>query len=84
MSSDDDGADNGADGGTMPIDWPQHRMWTVAEDRRSARLQLPPLAVAGLPEPLNVFMDFDAETIDEMLGRLTEARAHMLPPSERH
>lgn len=40
---------------------------------------MPPLAVAGLPKPLSVFIDFDARAIDEMLDRLVAVRARMLP-----
>jgi hypothetical protein len=33
-------------------------------DRKTVRLALPPLPVAGLPESVKVHMDFDAETAD--------------------
>lgn len=69
---------------TIPIDWPQERMWTLSHDRQTVRLQLPPLPVDGVPEPLKVFMDFDAGTVEEMIERLIEVRAEMLPPMERH
>jgi hypothetical protein len=38
------------------------------------RFSLPPLPLAGLPEPLKVHMDFDAMTVDEILQRLTLLR----------
>ena len=63
----------------------QHGMtWTLADDRRSVRMQLPPLPVAGLPKPLNVFLKFDAATVDEILQRLSELRAQMLPAPQRN
>jgi len=47
------------------------------------RMELPPLPVAGLPEPLKVHLDFDAASVDAMLQRLTELRIQMLPPPTR-
>jgi hypothetical protein len=41
---------------------------------------VPPLPIAGMPEPLAVFMDFDAKTVDAMLERLSILRSRMLPP----
>ena len=67
----------------MPIDAPQPRTWTLAADRRTVRMELPPLPVAGLPEPLKVHLDFDAASVDAMLQRLTELRIQMLPPPTR-
>jgi hypothetical protein len=63
----------------MPIDAPQSTMWTLSSDRKMVRMQLPELPISGLPKPLNVHLDFDAETVDEILLRLTELRAQMLP-----
>lgn len=68
----------------MPTTWPQERMWTVSEDRLTVRMRLPPLPVQGMPRPLNVFMDLDARTVDEMIERLAVVRSQMLPPPERH
>jgi hypothetical protein len=39
---------------------------------------LPPLPIAGLPEPLKVHMDWDAETVDAMMARLAALRKQML------
>jgi hypothetical protein len=36
--------------------------------------------LAGLPEPLKLFLDFDAKSVDELIERLTVLRAQMLPP----
>lgn len=42
-------------------------------------MQLPGLPVDCLPQPLTVKIDFDAGTIDQVIGRLTVLRAQMLP-----
>jgi hypothetical protein len=70
MSRDDD----------MPLQADQARLWTLAEDRLTVRLQLPPLPLEGIPEPVKVHLDFDAETVDEILLRLSALRARVLPP----
>ena len=38
------------------------------------------LTVVGFPKPLDVFMDFDAQSVDAMIERLTVLRGKMLPP----
>jgi hypothetical protein len=58
----------------------QATMWTLNADRKTVRLAVPPLRFAGMPEPLAVYMDFDAVTVDAMLERLTILRGQMLPP----
>jgi len=58
----------------------QATMWTLNADRKTVRLAVPPLRFAGMPEPLAVYMDFDAVTVDAMLERLTILRRQMLPP----
>jgi len=63
----------------MEADMPAERMWTLSADLETVRLQLPPLPIDGMPEPLRVHLDFDAEMIDEILQRLTVLRAQMLP-----
>jgi hypothetical protein len=55
------------------------RMWTLNEDRRSVRLSLPPIRLAGVPEPLRVSIDLKADMVDEILHRLSVLRAQMLP-----
>ena len=62
----------------MPADMPAERMWTLSDDRETVLLQLPPLPIDGMPEPLRVHLDFDAEMVDEILQRLTVLRAQML------
>ena len=64
----------------MPIAAEQETMWTLSEDRKMARMAVPPLPIAGMPEPISVFMDFDAATVEAMLERLTILRGQMLPP----
>jgi hypothetical protein len=53
-------------------------MFTL-RDCEHVRLQLPALRVAGLSEPLSVHLDFDAESVDEIIERLTMLRAQTLP-----
>jgi hypothetical protein len=54
-------------------------MWTLNTDRRSIRMNLPPVKVAGLLKPISVNIDFDAGSIDQMIERLSVLRAQMLP-----
>jgi hypothetical protein len=63
----------------IPVESNCATMWTLSADRRSVRLALPPLRLAGMPEPLTVYMDFDAEAVDAMLERLSISRSQMLP-----
>jgi hypothetical protein len=63
-----------------PIRANQATMWTLSADRKLVRLAVPPLQIVGFPKPLNVYMDFDAKTVDEMLERLSILRSQMLPP----
>jgi hypothetical protein len=50
----------------MPIDPDQPTMWTLSTGRKAVRLALPPLRIEGTPEPIKVYMDFDAEAVDEV------------------
>jgi hypothetical protein len=50
------------------------QMWTLNDDRQSVKLSLPPLPLRGLPEPLRLTTDFDADMVEEMLTRLTLLR----------
>ena len=61
----------------MPIEQDAAGMWRLSEDRTSVRLSLPPLPLEGLPRPLELFLDFDAEAVDDIIARLTELRARM-------
>jgi hypothetical protein len=63
----------------MPIAVDSATMWTLNADKKSVRLTLPPLRLAGQAKPLFVALDFEAATVDEMIDRLTVLRAQMLP-----
>ena len=65
----------------MPFTIAPEEAWKLSGDRMSIRFHLPPLPIVGLPEPLRVHLDFDAEALDEMMDRLAVLRAQMLPPS---
>ena len=55
-------------------------MWTLSAYRKTVRLAVPSLRITGMPEPLAVYMDFDAVTVDAMLERLSILHGKMLPP----
>jgi hypothetical protein len=67
----------------MPIGTTQAQLWRLSPDRRTVRLQLPPLRLAGQENPVDIHLDFEADTVDEMLQRLTELRMQMVPPPVR-
>jgi hypothetical protein len=69
--------------GAMPIETTQAQLWRLSPDRRSVRLQLPPLRLAGRQKPVDIHLDFEAEAVDEILQRLTELRMQMVPPPVR-
>ncbi len=52
----------------------------VLHDSETVRFNLPPLPLAGLPEPLRIHFDLDRSTVEDLLRRLTELYAHMAPP----
>jgi hypothetical protein len=58
-------------------------LWTLSKDRKAVRMAIPPLPVAGLSEPLQVYVAFDAGMVDETLTRLAMLRREMRPPSQR-
>jgi hypothetical protein len=64
----------------MPVRANQATMWALSADRRLVRLTVPPLRLVDMPEPLTVYMDFDAVTVDAMLEHLPILRSQMLPP----
>jgi hypothetical protein len=64
----------------MPVEMGDQTMWTLSSDRKTIRLALPPLPLAGMAEPIRAVVDFDAETVDAMLERLTILQGQMLPP----
>jgi hypothetical protein len=63
---------------------PAERMWTLSADQRSVCMQIPPLRLAGLREPLNVHLDFDTAMVDDILHRLTVIWSRMLPALTRN
>ena len=64
----------------MPIVAAQEMMWTLSADRKTVRLALPPLSLDGIPEPITIHMNVEAETVDAILERLSILRSQMLPP----
>jgi hypothetical protein len=64
----------------VPIAAERPTRWRLSADRKTVRLALPPLPIAGQPEPVNVYVDFNADTLDAMLERLSILRGQMLPP----
>jgi hypothetical protein len=68
---------------TIAFNVNQTQLWRLSPDRRSVRMQLPPLKIARSPKPIDIHLDFETETVDEILQRLTELRAQMLPPPVR-
>jgi hypothetical protein len=62
---------------TMSVDASQEDMWTLSEDRKTVRFDVPSVSIPGLAEPLRIQLDFDAEGVDEVLKRLIVLRAKM-------
>jgi hypothetical protein len=62
---------------------PPEQMWTLSPDRRQVRMAVPLLSIEGMAEPLRLHLDFDAETADAILERLTVLRSQMLPAPQR-
>ena len=56
----------------------------VSADQRMARMHLPPLQLAGVRKPISLYLDMDAEAVDELLWRLAEVRMRMLPAQKRN
>ena len=68
----------------MPVNMSAEQSWTLSDDRKCVRLQLPPLAIPGMAEPLSIHLDCDAAMVDEILQRLTVLRLQMLPALTRN
>jgi len=62
---------------------PPEQMWTLSPDRRQVRMEVPLLSIDGMAEPLRLHLDFDAETADAILDRLSVLRSQMLPAPQR-
>jgi hypothetical protein len=52
----------------------------LSDDRNTVRFAVPSVAVPGMPEPIRVLVEFDAEDVDEMLKRPIVLRARMPEP----
>jgi hypothetical protein len=64
----------------MPFAATQETMWTLSADRKTVRLVVPPLRLAGIREPIHAFMDFDAKTVDAMVERLADPSRPAVAP----
>jgi hypothetical protein len=60
--------------------------WAISceDEGRVARMHLPPLQLAGVRKPVNIYMDMGPEDVEALLQRLAEIRAQMFPPLKRH
>lgn len=67
----------------MPVDTDVSKLWTL-HDRETVRFNLPPYPLAGLRDPLHLFLDLDAEAVDQTVARLLELRLLMTPPPTRN
>ena len=68
----------------MPVAIDQHQMWRLTTDRKTVRMRVPPIKLAGQSKPLDIFVDLDAKAVDDVLRRLTELRTQMLPAPIRN
>jgi len=84
MMREAEGAAVSADDGMMAANIELERMWTMNDDRLSVKLSLPAIPFEGLAEPLRITVDFEADMVEDMIQRLTELRARMLPPLKRN
>ena len=67
----------------IPVSTTQAEMWELSPDRRTVRLNIPPVQITGRAKPLTLHLDCDAQAVDEMLDRLTVLRSQMDPPPIR-
>jgi hypothetical protein len=60
--------------------------WAISceDEGRVAGMHLPPLQLAGVRKPVNIYMDMGPEDVEALLQRLAEIRAQMFPPLKRH
>ena len=68
----------------MPVSQTQTEMWVLLADRQTVRFNIPPVPFWGLTRPVTLHLDLDAASVDEMLERLMELRAQMLPAPTRN
>jgi hypothetical protein len=62
---------------SMPLETPPEEMWTLSADRKTVRLDIPAIPVAGVGDAIRIHLDFDAHGADEVLKRLIVLRARM-------
>ena len=67
----------------VPVSATQAEMWVLSADRRTVRLNIPPIQLAGRAKPVTLQLDCDAQAVDEILDRLTVLRSQMDPPPVR-
>jgi len=67
----------------LPVEESTATMFTLL-DPKTMRVQLPALSVDGLPDPLRIQLDLNAQMVDEILLRLTVLRLAMLPAPQRN
>ncbi len=65
--------------GKMPVECDPATMWKLSGDRRSLRFNLPPVPLAGIAKPLELYVDFDAQAVDAIILQLMNLRSRMLP-----
>ena len=68
----------------MPVAIDQRQMWRLTVDRKTVRMRVPPIKLAGQLKPLDIFVDLDAKAVDDVLRRLSELRTQMLPAPIRN
>jgi hypothetical protein len=66
--------------GGMGMKFEPEQTWVLSEDRQKVRFKLPPLRVAGQPQPLIIHLNFDREAVEQLLERLTTLYSKMVPP----
>ena len=64
----------------MPADIDPSTMF-VLHDAETVRFNLPPLPIEGVAEPLRIHLDFDADTLQLVLERLTVLYARLKRPT---
>jgi len=62
--------------------WPGGAI-TCEDDGRVARLHLPPLELADVRKPVNIYLDKGAEDVEALLQGLPEIRTQMMPALRR-
>lgn len=68
----------------MPVAIDQHQMWRLTADRKTVRMRISPIKLAGQSKPLDIFVDLDAKSVGDVLHRLSDLRTQMLPAPTRN